>query len=263
MEPFSPWLVFARVAREGSFTAAANALGLSKSMVSQQVKKLEIRYGMRLFERNTRSVRLTEAGVRLLGACTEVEHALGRLDAVLEDVREAVAGRLKVATTYDLALRLVIPAAAEVVLCYPSVTVDVVADDVPTDIISHGFDLAVNLGMTEDSSLVRTRLAVFDEPIVATPALAARLGPATRPRDLERAPCVGHSFLVQGDRWTFHHGEDSEEVTLDMRGQANTGEGVRALILSGLGLGCLPSYFVEKDLELGRLVLLCQGWIWK
>lgn len=259
----APWLTFARVAREGSFTAAARSLGVSKSVASAQVRALELRCGVRLLERTTRRVRLTQVGALLLEACADLERASRDLEAILEEHHHAPVGTLRVATTHDLAARFVIPTAAAVARQHPGVRVEVVADDLPADLVAGGFDLAVRLGVPKDGSFVMRRLAGFSERLVATPDLAGRLGAVTRPRELAGAPAVRHALLGQGETWTFHCAGEVDEVAVDIRGQANTGEGVRALLLAGLGIGNLPGYLVMDDLAAGRLVDVCPGWSWR
>ena len=257
------WLVFAAVARQGSFTGAAKALGLSKSLVSEQIAALEARCGARLFDRTTRRLHLTQVGAELLRATADLERALRTLDGVLEDHAAAPVGTLRVATTTDLGARLVIPAASDVALRHPGLSVEVVCDDAPTDLVGGGFDLAVRLGAPRDSGFIMRKIAAFDEPILAAPALAQRLGPAEHPLALANAPAVCHALVHPLGAWVFQRRAETQTVPLSVRARANTSEGVRALLLAGLGVGCLPDYLVHDDLARGALVTLCPGWIWR
>jgi len=255
--------VFAAVARRGSFTAAASELGLSKSVVSAHVRTLEARVGARLLERTTRRLRLTEAGARILASAVEIEASLSALSRDLEAARDEPTGRLRVATTHDLAALLVAPAAAALLARFPALLVDVVADDGVHDLIASGADLAVRLGTPRDSSYVMRKLAVFEEIIVGAPSLAGPLAQARRPRELAEAPWVRHA-LVSGELMTFQ-GPDGQQEQLAprLRGSANTGYGVRALLLGGAGLGVAPTYQVQADLDGGALLRLCPDWIWR
>jgi DNA-binding transcriptional LysR family regulator len=256
--------VFAAVSRLGSFTAAARELGVSKSVVSEQVRTLEERLAVRLIERSTRRLRLTQVGEQVLGAAAPVVGAGAAIDGILEQHRRTPVGTLRVAATHDLGARLVAPIAARLARQHPQLRIDLVCDDAVHDLIAGRFDLAVRLGAPRDSNYVMRRLAEFDEPIVGAPALAAAWSGATRPRELASAPFVRHALLGRPDVWRFTgpRGE-VDEVRVTLRGQANTGDGVRALVLGGVGLGALPDYWIEADLRRGALVRLCPGWIWK
>lgn len=260
-----PLLVaFAVVVRRGSFTAAARELGLSKSTVSEQIRALEERCGVRLLERSTRKVRPTQVGEQVMATAATVADATRALDATLEAHRDVPVGVLRVASTQDLGPRLVAPIAARLAAQHPGLRVDLVNDDVPRDLIAEGFDLAVRLGAPRSAGRVVVRLARVPEPIVAAPALADAWGQARRPGDLRGAPWVHHSLLAGTEVMSFLGPRDArEEVAVVRRAQANTGEGVRSLLLHGAGLGVLPEYLVADDLRHGALVRLCPDWIWK
>lgn len=259
-----PLLVaFAAVVRGGSFSAAAAALKLSKSVVSERVRQLEERCGARLLERTTRRMRLTEAGALVLAAATRVEDALAQLSRSLEARQREPAGLLRVATTIDLGPQLVGPAVARLVAAHPRVRVEVVSEDAPRDVLESKVDVAVRLGAPRASSFVVRKLAVLREPIVAAPALADALAGATRPRELAGAPWVRHS-LVAGPVLQFvGPGGAREEITPEVRAEANTGATVLSLLLAGAGVGVLPEHLVREHVRDGRLVVLCPGWIWK
>jgi DNA-binding transcriptional LysR family regulator len=252
---------FAAVARHGSFTAAARELALSKSIVSDRVRALEQACGARLLERSTRSLRITQVGEHVLGAATAVVDAMRDVNAVLEEHRDAPVGVLRVATTHDLGTRLVAPLLARLAVRHPQLRFDLVSDDEPHNLIAEGFDVAVRLGAPRDSEHVMRKLWSFAEAIVAAPELATRFEHARRPRDLAGAPWVRHSFVHALDVWRFRgpRGE-TDEVAVSLRGQANTGDGVRMLILGGVGLGVLPQYLLADPLGRGALVRICPGW---
>ncbi|MBU0552451.1 LysR family transcriptional regulator [Myxococcota bacterium] len=254
---------FAAVAREGSFTAAAAKLNLSRSVVSAQVQALEARWRVRLLERTTRRSRLTPAGISALACFAEVEASMGVLERGLEAARDAPTGRLRVTTTHDLATTLLAPVAAALIAQHPGLDIEIIADDETHDLIEGGFDLAIRLGAPRDSSYVMRRVATFEEPIVAAPALAARFAGVTDPAGLSAAPWVRHT-LIPGGRMRFRGpGGVEVEISTQARGSANSGAAVRALLLGGAGIGVLPSYQIEADLTSGALKRLCPAWTWR
>ena len=255
--------VFAAVARLGSFTAAAVELKLSKSMVSERVKYLESLCGASLLERTTRRVRLTEEGAEVLEVAERVEGALNLLARGLDARRSEPSGALRVATTSDLGPLLVAPVVARFVREYPKVTVEVLADDAPRDLIESRVDVAVRMGAPRDSSFVVRRLASMREPIVAAPIVAEELGVVARPRELADAPWVRHSLMAKPTmRFEGPHGA-VDEVTVRARVEANSGSAVLGLALHGAGVCVLPEHLVAEPLREGRLVTLCPGWVWK
>lgn len=256
--------IFAVVVRHGSFTAAARELGLSKSFVSEQVRLLEERCGVRLLERSTRRMQLTQVGEHVLRAAAAVGEAAREVGAILEQHREAPVGTLRVATTHDLGTRLVIPAAARLARRHPQLRVDIQSDDTVHDLIAGQYDLAVRLGAPRDSSHVIRKLGFIDERIAAAPGLAEGYARARRPGELAQAPWVRHSVVQRGGAWTFRGPRgQTDEVAPVIRGEANTGEGTRELMLAGLGLGTLPDYLIADELRRGALVTVCPEWLHK
>jgi DNA-binding transcriptional LysR family regulator len=256
--------VFGAVARSGSFTAAGRELGVSKSVVSDQVRTLEERCGVRLIERSTRRLKLTQVGEGILSIASRVAAAGRDIDSILEEHRDAPVGMLRIATTHDLSERFVAPTVARLARLHPQLRADIVSDDGPADLIKGGFDLAVRLGAPLDSQLVMRKLGAFDEALYASPALADTFSHVTRPRDLAGAPWVRHSLLPKLDVWTFRGPRrDVDEIGVTVRAQANTGDGVRALLLGGAGFGVLPTYQATHDVRRGALVRVCPEWIWR
>ena len=223
--------VFSAVARLGSFSAAATSLKLSKSVVSERVKQLEERCGVRLIERTTRRLRLTRAGDDVLSAATGIDEVLGLLSRRLDDDASEPSGTLRISTTNDLGPLLVGPVAARLITAFPKVNVEITADDAALDLVAAGIDVAVRLGAPRSSTFVSRKLAVLQEPIVAAPSLAGTLGPVTRPRALAAAPWVRHA-LIGADSMRFTGpGGRTEKITPTFRAEANTGATLLSLLL--------------------------------
>ena len=256
-------MAFAAVVRHGSFTGASAELKLSKSVVSDRVRQLEAQCGVRLLERTTRRLRLTPTGQDVFDTVRQVTDALSNLGRRLAEAQREPAGSLRVATTVDLAPQLVAPVVARMVRAWPKLRVEIVADDAPHDILAQNIDVAVRLGAPSSSTFVARKLATFDEPIVASPALAETLGSLCRPGDLADAPWVRHALLSPGPMRFIGPDGAADELTPQVRAEANTGEAVLALMLAGAGVGVFPMYGLRAHLEAGRLVDLCPGWIWK
>lgn len=256
--------VFVSVAKHGSFTAAARSLGLRKSVVSQHVRTLEERFGVRLFERTTRRLHLTQVGEQVLEAADGVLVAVKSLEQVVEDHRHAPKGTLRVTMPLDPALSENVCAVTAALLTqYPSLDVDLDFDDSVRDIVRDGFDVALRLGAIRESALVLRRLGREVEIILASPAVVAARSAIERPRDLRGVPWVVHTPQRERSAWTFHseHGDGAEEAPVEAKVSVSTVIALRHLLLEGVGFGVLPRHVAHDDVRTGRLVRVCPGWI--
>lgn len=253
--------VFTTVIRVGSFTAAARELGLSKSVVSHHIATLEERCGVRLVERTTRTLRLTQVGERVMEAAATVIAGVREVERALEEHRDVAAGTLRVASTHDLGVRILAPAAARLAVAHPALHVELHCDDGMHDLVAGGFDLALRLGATVDSSHIMKKLGSEPEVIVGSPALAERFKHATRPSELVGALWVHHSRIATTSVQRFRNERgDRDEIHSERRALANTGDGVRALAAGSVGLATMPLFMVSADIEAGRLVRVCPEW---
>lgn len=254
--------VFVAVARSGSFTVAARELRLSKSVVSQHVRRLEERCGARLLERTTRQVHVTQVGERVLDAAKLVLHAVETLDQVARGEHDNADGTLRVALPNDGALiGLVSSIAAELMRQHPALHVDLTVSDTVQDLVEAGLDVALRLGRLRSSSYVVNQLGSEPEIIVSSSSVFVELSKAQNPRDLAGVPWIAHSAL--GVRSTLSLRSDDGrkvQIAVDVRATANTGPSVRDLVLAGAGLAFLPAHLVRDDLKEGRLVHLCRRW---
>jgi DNA-binding transcriptional LysR family regulator len=254
--------VFVAVATSGSFTAAARELRLAKSVVSHHVRTLEERCGVRLLERSTRSLRLTQIGEQVLEAANQVLASVRTLEHVVEGHRAEPVGTLRVTLPLDPGLSAMLaPIVAALVAQHPALKVDLLFDDAVHDLLGEGLDLALRLGAITESSYVVRRLGTEHEVIVAADSTSAAHGELTHPRQLAGAPWVAHSGLAVRATWTFRSVRDEKaQVSVDVRTTANTALAVRHLLLAGAGFGVMPRHMVQEDLKSGRLREVCPGW---
>jgi DNA-binding transcriptional LysR family regulator len=254
--------VFVAVAESGSFTAAARRLGLAKSVVSEHVRSLEQRCGMRLMERSTRRLRLTQVGEQVLDAAKDVLASVRSLEQVVEGHREAPSGTLRVTLPLDPSLSAMIaPITAALTRQYPALRVELRLDDAVHDLVSEGLDVALRLGSIVESSYVVKRLASELEIIVASPELADELVKSAAPRDLSGVPWVVHSALPTRASRTFRTARgDKAQIHAPVAISTNTVVAMRDLLLAGAGFGILPQHVVREDILAGRLRHVCEGW---
>ncbi|MCU0121629.1 LysR family transcriptional regulator [Pseudomonas sp. B2M1-30] len=254
MNPFEDMRIFCQVMDSGSFTAAADQLGLSKQFVSRRLMQLEERLGVRLLNRSTRRLDVTplgqsyyESALRLLG---EVEHVEQGIAGQTAEPRGAI--RVSAPLSFALAhLGCLLPPFLQ---RYREVTVEVDLSDRPVDLLGEGYDLALRIGVLEDSTLIARRIAVVERVYCASPAYLAERGTPLQPDDLLEHDCLpyGHNRSVQ---WRFNAGQGKPVlVNVTGRMRVNNGELLRDAAVAGMGITYLPTFIVGAALKEGRLV---------
>lgn len=252
--------VFVAVAETEGFSAAARRLGASKAMVSVAIARLEARLGVRLLQRTTRRLSLTEAGAAAL------PHAQRSLLAA-RDAEEAAThglasprGVLRINAPMSFGLLHVVPALGEFAETHAEVRVDLVLDDRVLDLVEGGFDLALRIGTLSDSGLVAQRLATSRSVIVAHPDYLARAGEPRTPGDLAGHAALLYSLSTTGSRWELTRGPKRETVRVRGPLLANSSLALHRALLQGLGLARVPLFIVGDDLAQGRLVQVLPEW---
>jgi DNA-binding transcriptional LysR family regulator len=252
---------FAAVVRRGSFTQAARDLKLTKSVVSDQVRALERSLGVRLLERTTRRLRLTQIGEQVLATATRVLEAAEALSGAVETHQERPTGTLRVTAPHDLATSVVAAAFGQLARQHPALRFELIASDTPRDLVDEGIDVAVRLGVIRQQAAVVRRLARVPEVIVAAGRIGERFGGATRPAHLKELPWIGHASLDFGGTWKFRSVTGaSDAIAVAPRALASSTDALRQLVLAELGAAMLPLYAVREDLEAGRALRLCPAW---
>jgi DNA-binding transcriptional LysR family regulator len=249
--------VFVALVRAGSFTAAAETLGMTKAMVSQHIAKLESELGVTLVSRSTRRMTLTEAGTTFHAACVGI---LAEAEAAIEQVgrnQEKPSGTLRLTATGDYGTAIVAPALADFMRANPQLQVDLVLTDHMSDLIAERFDLAIRMGWLRDSNLRSARLSSFRQLLVAAPGYLAQHGEPRSLSDLPGHDWVALTLLSSPLRWTFT-APDGSRRTVRMRAvaQANNVAAAHALVRHGAGVSVLPDYLVTDDIREGRLTVL-------
>ena len=247
--------LFVVIVREGSLTAAARALGITKQSVSERLMKLERALGVGLLARSTRRMRLTDPGERFHRACLAV---VTLADDAVDDVRRAdseLRGRLRITAPEILGHELLLPAVAELRREHPGVRFELLFSDERFDLIDAGFDLAVRLG-DPPKGLSAMNLGRAEQVYVASPELlgAAPHGPGA-PRTLAKLgelPCIGRAKV---ERWSLGR----RSLRVEPAVIVSTHEGLRRAACLGLGVARAPKALVSADLERGRLELLFDG----
>ena len=260
MDQFSAMQALLRVVDTGSFSVAARQLGVGQPAVSRAVARLEVRLGVKLLMRTTRGLSVTEAGRRYCALARQALEAVGDADAAARDAGATLSGRLRVAMAVSFGRLQIVPRLAGFLTAHPALSVDVVMDDRPIDLIEEGIDVALRLGPQPDSRLSGRIIATRRRLIVAAPSYLAREGVPDRPSALARHEVV--SLLQAGiaTAWTFARGEETETVTLGGRLRMTANEGVREAVLAGMGLAIGSEWGFERELAEGSVEVVLADW---
>ena len=254
---------FVAVAREGSFTKAAARLGVSQSALSQTVRNLEARLGLRLLTRTTRSVAPTEAGERLMQTVAprleEVEAELAALTAL----RDKPAGTVRISAGEHAAEILLWPAIARLLPSYPDIVVELVVDNGLTDIVAQRLDAGVRLGEQVDKDMVAVRIGPdLRMAVVGAPAyFTARKKPRT-PEDLTAHNCINLRLPSAGALYAWEFEKSGRALKARVEGQfiVNTATLAVKAALSGAGLAFVPEDRVLSHIKEGRLTRVLADW---
>jgi len=260
MESLDVMAIFARVVEAEGFSAAARELGLSKSAVSKQIARLEDRMGVRLLNRTTRRLSLTEAGEAFYQGCRRV---VAEADAAREAVghlAERPRGRLAISAPMSFGVRHLAPILPAFMERCPEVTVDLQLDDRRVDLVDEGFDVALRIGGLSGQSLVARRLASLCRGLVAAPAYLDAHG---RPRtfdDLRSHECLLYSYQESGSAWRFPRSGGTRDVRVQGRLRVNNGDALLAAAVAGMGIALLPTFICAEALRSGHLEKVLPGW---
>jgi DNA-binding transcriptional LysR family regulator len=244
--------VFVRVVEEGSFAAAARALGLPKSNVSRRVARLEDHLGARLLHRTTRQLSLTEVGAAYHGRVTAILDDLREAEDAVRSLHTVPRGTLRVSAPLTLGYRFLGEIVASFMQSCPEVQVDLSLSDRVVDLIEEGFDVAVRVGRLADSSMIAKRLASGRRALVASPAYLREHGAPARPDDLRDHHCLLYTYEASGSSWRV--GDTS--VPVKGRLVSNNGDVLLAAAVAGLGVALVPRFMCGPLLANGTLVEL-------
>ena len=250
--------VFVRVVEAQGFSAAAKRLDSTPAAVSRRIKALEKRLGVRLLQRTTRKLKLTEAGELYF---REVSRLLGDLKIVeqqLDEVTGQASGELRIGAPMSFGQHRLASVVARFALAHPKLRVTLRLEDRETDIVSEGLDLAVRIAYPSDSSLIARPIAVVPRYFCASPGYLARHGTPRIPKDLLEHDCLHYNVISEREEWTFGGTEGDETMVIKAVFCSNNGEVLAEAAMQGLGITLLPDFIVEEALADGRLVRILE-----
>lgn len=258
MDNYSQLLAFLGAAEHGNFSAAARACGMTPSAISKLISRLEDRLQVRLFQRGTRSLTLTEEGAAYLVSARAVSNAMAEADSLAEAFPTRVSGTLRVHTMTTFAKHQIIPWLPEFLAAYPGLTVDIQVGAQFSDQFDQGLDVAIHSGVLPDSSRIARKIGQSRWVICASPSYLAAHGTPEHPGQLLQHSCFSFGFSSVWNTWGFV--VDGQAVTVPVVPKATFAQGdlLRDLALSGAGIVRLAEFHIGQDIQESRLVPLLQ-----
>lgn len=255
MDRLTATRVFVEVVERGSQTAAADALEMSRAMVSRYLGELETWVGARLLHRTTRKLSLTGAGEQLLGQCREMLAMADAMQSVSRTDEAAPRGTLRIACSQSLAQAWLVHALDDFTRLYPQVSVDLLVGSQAVNLVEARIDLALRITNQLDPNLIARQLAVCRSVVCATPAYLARHGTPQRPEDLAQHNCLSYAYFGRSI-WEFSRSGEPHAVAVSGNLSANESMVLLEAVLADIGISLQPRYSVGAHLRSGTLVQL-------
>lgn len=259
---FEGLAMFAKVAEERSFAAAARTMGVSVATVSRAVTRLEERLGGRLFNRTSRRLALTDYGHTLAERASKIFADAEEAEDFAREASSRPRGLVKLAAPLSFGMRWIAPILPKFFRRYPDIAVDLHLSDAQTDLIGDGFDAALRIAVLEDSSLVAQLIAPVRRFVVASPIYIARHGRPQHPHDLVAHQCLSYANRSKRDVWRFTHRKTGEESSTTPAGplRGTSAEALLPTVLEGLAITELPEFIATQYFPDGQLEPVLTDW---
>ena len=258
---FEGLAMFAKVAEEGSYAAAARSMGVSVPTVSRTVARLEDRLGGRLFNRSSRHLALTDFGHSLAERAARIYAEAEEAENLAHETASRPRGVVRLAVPMSFGVRWVAPLLPEFFRLYPEITIDLHLSDKKIDVIGEGFDAALRIAVLEDSSLIAKRIAPIQRWILAAPSYLARYGHPQHPDDLVAHHCLGYAYRARRDVWRFTNSAgDDAVVTPSGPLRVSNVDALLPTLLEGVAIAELPDFIAAEYVASGALEVILPGW---
>ena len=262
MADLNSLMIFAKVVEANSFSEAARRLSMPTSTVSRRIAEFEAQLGVRLLERSTRSLRLTDVGSEVLEHAQRSAELSDAVDSIVSNVVSNVSGTLRLSAPPSILDSLVVPLVDAFQDSYPNVRVSIFVTERFVDHIAEGIDLAFRRVLLADSTLIARKILTYRHQLVASPAYLKKHKPPRTPRDLPGHRLLAFSYWKPGNSWSFAHtnGRDKETLTFDPHLSMNDFVGLAHALQAGAGIGELPPIVRPELMRSGRLVEVMPKW---
>ena len=263
MHRFDDLQTFVTVVETGSFTAAADRLGVAKSAVSRRVSALEVRLGVQLIRRTTRRLNITQTGQSFHERCVRILADLEEAESALAQEHGELRGRLRIALPLSFGLHHMYEPIAEFSRRHPNVGFDLSLNDRQVDLVEEGIDVAVRIGLLRDSTLIARKLFEARTVICGSPDYLREFGTPETPDDLRNHRCLVYSNLTDPGHWVYTDVDGSRKaVTITSAFAVNSGDFLCSVAGENLGLVMQPTFIAHKAIKRGDLVPILTAMNW-
>lgn len=266
MDVFQAMTVFVKVVEAGNMTAAARQCEMSTTMVGNHLKALEQRLGVSLLQRTTRRQNLTEFGLQYYRRCVEVLGLVSDSERMAEHVQTRPSGTLRLTAPPAFGAERLAPMLSDFTRRYPELKIEVVLSNQLMDLIEHGFDAAIRLGVPESSALIARPLQDYTLTICAAPDYLKRCGVPGTAEELRNHNCLAFAYPAGDDwraadkLWKLTGPEGEMEIPVSGPMIVNSSPALRQAALAGMGVAMLPDVLISDDLKAGNLIPLLQNY---
>ncbi|PLY15977.1 MAG: LysR family transcriptional regulator [Sedimenticola sp.] len=253
-------LIFVKVVDSGSFSGAAQAIGIPKSTMSRRISNLETQLGIRLLQRTTRSLKLTELGAVFHERCKRVLAEAEDAERAISENQQDPQGLLRISAPVETGISLLGHLIAEYMKTYPKIRVELDLSNRFIDLIEEGYDLAIRAGKLEDSSLIARRLGTGVQVVCASPDYLKAMGEPQTPQELKRHDTLLYNTHARRFTYAFSKEKAKSSVTLIPRFTTNNHFTLRDAAISSLGIAIMPSVICRQQLDAGTLKAILIDW---
>ena len=256
----SDMAIFVAVVEQGNFSKTAKKLGVTPSAVSRQISRLEDALGIKLLQRTTRQLALTESGTITFNYCKQMVESADQAINASRSATSTVSGLLRVAAPKSLANKVLKPLFVEFLKCYPDIQLHLKVSDRILDPIHDGVDFLIHINDNPIEALVNVKLGHVKSLVCASPDFLSDHKLPSHPDDLKNLPCICLGENLADSRWRFS--KNNQQTTVQVAGSylVNHSEMRRDAIEQGLGIGSLPDYIAEQGIKTGKLIALLEDW---
>jgi len=251
---------FVTIATLGNFARASEKLGISRAMASKRIADLEAELGVKLINRTTRSMSLTEAGRKMLATAETMFELLESAESEFRSANATPKGALRINAPMSFGVRHLGRIIDAFLLLYPEVVVELTLDDRVVNIVEEGYDVAVRIRRLEDSSLLARHLAPARLVLCASPDYLERRDAPQHPRDLGDHDCLVYDYMARQGMWSFERDGQRQDVRIRGRLQSNNGDVLAQAAIDGLGIFLTPTFIAHEALRSGALRPVLRDW---
>lgn len=248
------------VVETGSFSRAADQLQASTAAVSRRVSGLEKSLGVKLLNRTTRSIDLTEAGQQFYNDVVHILQALEEAEERICSNQQAIRGSLRVAVPLSYGIQKISPLLPLFMKRYPELNIQLQLDDRYNDLISEGIDVAIRIGTLKDSSMVATRVGSIERVFCASQEYLDQHGTPESPEDLKEHNCLQYNLLNSKEEWNLTEDGHSKNIGVTGSLSTNNGEVLKQAVIQGVGIALLPRFIAQAEIDSGDLTIILKAY---